>query len=122
MKFKILLWFLGRLLKKASKKNPDFQKKIQDKNVVIQFQTKDKRIAKHYVFANNQVKSITGQHENSNLTLSFFDANYAFELLKKPKMNLFMQGIQEQKISISGDMSLVMWFMSLTKLIMPEKK
>lgn len=121
MKFKLLLWVLGKLLKRANKNNPAFKKQIENKNAVIQFQTQNQQTVRHYEFANNAIQSKTGKHAKPNLTLTFCDGNYAFDLLKKPKMTDFMQGIQQKKISIQGDMTLIMWFMGLTKLIMPKK-
>ncbi|HHY2542082.1 TPA: helicase, partial [Pseudomonas aeruginosa] len=41
MKFRLLLWMLGRLMAKASRDNPAFQKQLEGKDLVFQLHTLD---------------------------------------------------------------------------------
>ena len=44
-KFRMLLWALSLIMKKAAKKNPDFRKQLEGKNFAFQLQTADGGIA-----------------------------------------------------------------------------
>jgi hypothetical protein len=48
MKFRFLLWMLGFLMGKASRKNPAFQQQLVDKDMVFQLQTLDGKVARHF--------------------------------------------------------------------------
>ncbi|MGT9846864.1 helicase, partial [Pseudomonas aeruginosa] len=39
MKFRLLLWMLGRLMAKASRDTPAFQKQLEGKDLVFQLHT-----------------------------------------------------------------------------------
>lgn len=49
MKFRLLLWMLGRLMAKASRDNPAFQKQLEGKDLVFQLHTLDGKVARHYL-------------------------------------------------------------------------
>jgi hypothetical protein len=44
MKFRFLLWMLGRLMNKASRDNPAFQQQLLDRDMVFQLHTLDARL------------------------------------------------------------------------------
>src|SRR5690606_41872223 len=45
MKFRFLLWMLGRLMGKASRTNLDFQQQLGDKDLTFQLHTLDGKVA-----------------------------------------------------------------------------
>ena len=57
MKFRFLLWMLGRLMAKASRNNPDFQKQLGDKDLTFQLHTLDGKVARHYRVKDQRVTS-----------------------------------------------------------------
>ena len=57
MKFRFLLWMLGFLMSKASRKNPAFQQQLVDKDLVFQLQTLDGKVARHFKVKNQRITS-----------------------------------------------------------------
>lgn len=123
MKFRILLWLLGRMLKKSSQVNPELQKQLTDKDLSFSLRTFDGKVARSFNVRDERVSSQSGTVEQPAFTLGFRDAGYAFSVLTaKDKQLAFMQGIQSKDIKIEGDTRLVMWFQGLFKYIKPRKK
>ncbi|MCJ8168186.1 helicase [Atopomonas sediminilitoris] len=122
MKFRFLLWMLGRMMAKASKTNPAFQKQLEGQDMVFQLHTLDGKVARHFVVKNQQVSSHRGTHPQPAFALGFRDGAYAFATMTaKNKQLAFMQGVQNKDIQIQGNPGLVMWFQGLTKHLMPKK-
>lgn len=123
MKFRILLWLLGRMLRKASHNNADLQKKLEGKELGFSLITLDGQVARSFQVSQQRIASRTGTIDNPAFTLGFRDAAYGYQVMTaKNKQLAFMQGIQEQNIKIEGDPALVLWFQGLLKHIMPKKK
>ncbi len=123
MKFRFLLWMLGRLMAKASRQNPAFQEQLAGKDLVFQLHTLDGKLARHYIVKDQRVVSKRGKAENPAFALGFKDAAYGFATMTaKNKQLAFMQGIQNKDIQIQGNPMLVMWFQGLMKHLMPKKK
>lgn len=123
MKFRFLLWMLGRLMSKASRTNPDFQKKLGDKALTFQLHTLDGKVARHYVVKDQRVTHQAGPASEPAFAIGFKDSAYGFATMNaKNKQLAFMQGIQDKNIQIQGNPALVMWFQGLTKYLKPRKR
>jgi len=124
MKFWIMLLILGWRMSWLSRHNEGFQKQLDGKDFVLQFRTTDGGIGRHYHVANGRVIASPGIHQKPSMTLAFKDAGYAFETImaagKDPAV--FMKGMQAQDIKTDGDVSLMMWFMGISKYLPPKKK
>lgn len=122
MKFRFLLWVLGRMMKKASKNNSAFQQQLEGKDLSFQLHTLDGKVARHFIVANNRLESRSGVAVDPTFSIGFKDAAFGFATLQaKNKALAFMQGIQDKNIQIQGDTKLVMWFQGLMKHLMPKK-
>ena len=123
MKFRFLLWMLGRLMAKASRENPEFQQQLAGKDLVFQLHTLDGRIARHFIVRDQRVVSKRGTTSAPAFAIGFKDGAYGFATMSaKNKQLAFMQGIQNKDIQIQGNPALVMWFQGLTKYLVPKKK
>ncbi len=60
MKFRFLLWMLGRLMNKASHTNPEFQQQLAEKDLVFQLHTLDGRVARHFIVKDQRITSKRG--------------------------------------------------------------
>ncbi len=124
MKFRLLLWMLGRLMAKASRENPAFQKQLEGKDLVFQLHTLDGKVARHYLVKDLKVSS-QPRHppQQPAFALGFKDGAYGFAAMtsKNPQL-AFMQGIQNKDIQIQGNPALVIWFQGLVKYLKPKKK
>jgi len=123
MKFRFLLWALGLLMARASRKNPDFQQQLADKALVFQLQTLDGKVARHFIVKDQRISSRSGTYPEPAFAIVFKDAAYGFATLQaKNKQLAFMTGIQDKSIQIKGNPALVMWFQGLMKYLKPRKK
>ena len=123
MKFRFLLWMLGRLMAKASRDNPDFQQQLAGKDLTFQLHTLDGKIARHFIVKDQRIQSKRGPAREPAFSLGFKDGAYGFATMTaKNKQLAFMQGIQNKDIQIQGNPALVMWFQGLTKYLVPKKK
>lgn len=123
MKFRLLLWALGLLMARASRKNPAFEQQLAGKDLTFQLQTADAKVARHFIVKDQRVSSRSGTVAEPAFAIVFKDAGYGFATLQaKNKQLAFMQGIQDKHIQITGNTGLVMWFQGLMKYLMPRKK
>ena len=123
MKFRFLLWELGLLMARASRKNPAFQQQLADKALVFQLQTLDGKVARHFIVNDQRISSRSGTYPEPAFAIVFKDAAYGFATLQaKNKQLAFMTGIQDKSIQIKGNPALVMWFQGLMKYLKPRKK
>lgn len=123
MKFRFLLWMLGRLMAKASRTNPDFQQQLVGKDMVFQLHTLDGKVSRQYIIKDQRITSRAGKAGEPAFAIGFKDAPYGFATMNaKNKQLAFMQGIQNKDIQIQGNPALVIWFQGLFKYIMPKKK
>ncbi|SFI08218.1 hypothetical protein SAMN05216206_1361 [Pseudomonas guineae] len=123
MKFRFLLWMLGRLMAKASRENPAFQQQLIDRDMTFQLHTLDGKVARHFIVKDQRITSKRGSAAEPAFALGFKDAAYGFATMSaKNKQLAFMQGIQNKDIQIQGNPALVIWFQGLTKYLMPKKK
>lgn len=123
MKFRFLLWALGLLMARASRKNPAFQQQLADKALVFQLQTLDGKVARHFIVKDQRISSQSGVYPEPAFAIAFKDAAYGFATLQaKNKQLAFMTGIQDKSIQIKGNPALVMWFQGLMKYLKPRKK
>jgi hypothetical protein len=123
MKFRFLLWALGLLMARASRKNPAFEQQLAGKDLVFQLQTLDGSVARHFTVKDQRISSRSGTVAEPAFAIVFKDAGYGFATLQaKNKQLAFMQGIQDKHIQITGNTGLVMWFQGLMKYLLPRKK
>ncbi len=123
MKFRFLLWMMGRMLAKASKTNPAMQKQLEGQDMVFMLHTLDGKVARHFVVKNLRITSHGGSHPQPAFSLGFRDSAYGFATMTaKNKQLAFMQGVQNKDIQIQGNPGLVLWFQGLTKYLAPKKK
>ncbi|RAU48612.1 MULTISPECIES: helicase [unclassified Pseudomonas] len=123
MKFRFLLWMLGLMMARASRRNPAFQQQLAGKDLTFQLQTRDGKVSRHFVIRDQRVTSQSGAVASPAFAISFRDAAYGFATLQaKNKQLAFMHGIQEKDIQVTGNTGLVMWFQGLTKYLKPRKK
>lgn len=123
MKFRFLLWMLGRLMAKASRDNPAFREQLEGRDLVFQLHTLDGKVARHFIVENQRIASKRGLASAPAFAIGFKDGAYGYATLTAQNKQLaFMQGIQNKDIQIQGNPALVIWFQGLTKYLRPRKR
>jgi len=126
MRFKIVLWVLGFLMERASKKNPRFQKKLEGMDLTLEVSSED-GTAFHYIVKDQRVLSYPGRasaptflsrvHEPT-MAIKFKNSKTGFKTFtSKDKQFAMMSGIQNKNISIEGNPLYLGWFQGLANLI-----
>lgn len=112
MKFKILLYILGKKLIKKAGKDADFKKKVSEKNCVVQIKTADNSKGRYYTFSNGTITATGGIAENPAVSLTWKDAATAFEAMKSGKT---MEALQNGTLKLEGDGATALWFAGIAK-------
>jgi len=119
IKFHLLLWLMGRMMKKAAKTKPEFSKQLEGQDFVFQIQTEDKKTVRHFVVKDGKIRSKGKAHPAPAFTISFVTAHKGLKIMTAKDRNAFMRGIQEKDILLSGDLTKLMWFQGITKHLKP---
>ena len=124
MRFWLVMLLLGWRMRWLAWRNPDFRRKLEGRDMVMQWCTMKGAPARWYHFLHGKVISRPGMHQNPSVSVRFESAPYAFETLRQAGRNkmVFMEGMGKGRIRIDGDPGELMWFMSLMKYIAPRKK
>ena len=122
--FWFILVVLGLRLRWLAWRNPGFRKQLENRDVIMQWRTREGSPARWYHFLPGKVRVGQGLHPSPSVGLEFEDSEYAVQTLKEASKNqaVFMAGMQQGKIKITGDPGHLMWFMTLLKFIAPAKK
>ncbi len=118
MKFALLLWALSWKMYQKSKTKASVREHIGDKHIVFQLQTESGWLCRNFTVANQSITSKWGQHKAPTINIIFADAAYGAQVLTSEAKRLaFMQGVQDKKIVVEGDLSLFMWYVELGSLL-----
>ncbi|MDF1764073.1 MAG: helicase [Oleibacter sp.] len=115
MKFRLMLWLLAVLMKRAARKNSDFRDRLAEEDVTFQIQTNDMSVVRSFSICAGKVTSHGHSIANPTFTIGFVDAATATNIISSQDGNAFMSGIQNKTITVQGDLSKVLWFQGLIK-------
>lgn len=121
MKFRMLLWYMARRMEMLSRTHPEFIAKLHGRDFVIQVAT-DEGAHRFFRVQHNRVTSRNTVHAKPDLDLHFATNEVAFRLLTTGDANSFMAAMQQQEVKVTGDYSLLMWFMSIGKYLRPNRR
>lgn len=104
MKLKLMLWVLGWLLGRALRRNPRFRELLGEmRGLDWGVATEDLSIARHYRMSPRGIEHGRGLPVDLDLELRFADAATAFEVLRKPTQQAFLDGMMEGRVRLVGD-------------------
>ena len=115
MKFKLILFILGRRLVKGAGKKPEFKQKISGKNCTVQIKTADNSRGRYYTFNNGSVTSTKGIAANPTVALVFKDAATGASVLASKDPNAKMEAIKSGSLKFEGDGATALWFADAAK-------
>ncbi|WP_110650497.1 hypothetical protein [Salinicola peritrichatus] len=104
MKLKLMLWWLGVMLKRARSRKAAFREALErlqrfDWGVA----TEDLSIARHYRMTPQTIESHKGLPLDLALELRFRDADSAVQFLRKPSQRAFREGLFDGRLRLVGD-------------------
>ncbi len=115
MKFQILLFILGRKLRKKAKTDPEFKKKLAEKNCTVQIKTADNSRGRFFTFTNGDVITEKGIAPKADVSLVWKDAKNGFEVLSSGNQQRNMQALQNGELKLEGDGTTALWFVDKAK-------
>lgn len=122
LRFKVLLWLLTKLLRRATSNNPECAKYVRGKNLAFQIRTRA-GAGRYFTVQNGTVRSTAGLGPAPQFTMTFSDAAKGFAILSaKDSKDAFLTALRTQDLALSGDFVEVMWFQRLTEFLQPPKK
>lgn len=121
LKFKFLLWMLGRLIKRAIRTNPKAAAYVADENLTFQIRTAG-GIGRHFRIAKGRISSAAGILPGATFTMTFAHPEAGFRILSaKDSQDAFLQGLHDKELVLSGNFVKVLWFQGLTNFLPPAK-
>ena len=118
MKFTILLFALGQILKIASITSKAFKWYIRKTDARILIKTQDGRRARLFIFKKGKVSSMAGNHKPFDAALVFKDAASGFSVLTSKRSDASFNAAAEGKLKVEGMSFFAQWFEDGTKLIL----
>src|SRR5262249_53726984 len=111
MTLPLILFGVAQLLKRASKRHPHFNRRVQEHNFVAQIMTRDESIGRWFRFKDDIITSHAGLHERPHITLVFKTAKTDVSLLMPPINWLDQINAQKDFVpTIEGLEHLANWF------------
>lgn len=117
-KFLVLLGALSWKMYRKSCTDARVQAHLGDKCIVFQIQTQSGRICRHFLVSKQRIYSHWGAHLAPDLVIGFADAVVGVRTMTANGKRLaFMQGVQNQEITLQGDFSLFAWYVELGSML-----
>lgn len=121
LRFKLLLWGLDKLLKRAIRKDPGAAAYVTGKDLTFLIRTVG-GIGRHYHICGGSITSAAGLACEPAFTMAFANPDAGFRILSaKDSQQAFLQGLHDGELVLSGDFVAVMWFQGLTAFLQPPK-
>ena len=118
MRFTLLLFVLGRILKIASITSKPFKRYIGNTTARILIKTADGGRSRLFAFDKGKVSSFPGNHDRFDAALVFKDAASGFAVMTSKKPDASFNAAAEGRLSIEGMALYAQWFEDATKLIL----
>lgn len=121
MKLKMLLWYMARRMELLARTHPEFIARLHGRDFTLQISS-DEGTARFFRIRHNRVVSRNAAHGTPSMTMHFVNDDTGFALLSSASSESFMQAMQSGDVKISGDFSLLMWFMSIAPFMRPHRR
>jgi hypothetical protein len=123
MKFSLLLFILYIKLKRAAKKNPEFQEYIKKEKTKVLIKTADGKRGRMFIFDNGKFSSITGGNQQQfDVAMVWKDADTAFKVMASEDLNESMEASYDGRVVFEGDTLQALWFTGATTFLTGKKK
>lgn len=104
MKFKLTLWLLSFMLKRALRRKPRFREQLERmRGLDWGIATEDLTVARYYRMTPKGITSGKGLPVDLDLELRFRDQDAAMRILKKPTQQAFLDGMLNGEVRLVGD-------------------
>jgi hypothetical protein len=118
MKFSLLLFGLGYLLKSKSKDGTPLKDKLREKNMTMLIKTQKGDRARHYVIKDGVVTSKGGLCPSPDVALVWKDAETGFNVMTSRDKDAPIKALGDGRLKLEGNAELALWFMGTVAVMM----
>jgi hypothetical protein len=118
MRFGLLLWILGVILKVASRTNAGFKRYIKKAGVRVLVKTQDGKWGRLFVFDRGRVRSARGDTRDFDVALVWSDARTAYSAMTDKRSDAFFNAAADGKLRVEGMSVYAQWFETGMKLVL----
>lgn len=121
MKLKMLLWYMARRMELLARTHPEFIARLHGRDFTLQISSAE-GTQRFFHIHHNRVVSRNAAHGTPSMTLHFASDDIGFALLSGTDKSAFMTAMQTGDLKVTGDFSLLMWFMSIAPYMRPQRR
>ena len=118
MRFTLLLFALGQILKVAAITSRPFKHYIRNTDARVLIKTADNRRGRLFVFNKGKVSTRPGNHDVFDVALVFSDPATGFAVLTSKKKDASFNAAAEGKLKVAGMSFFAQWFEDGTNIIL----
>ena len=118
MRFTLLLFILGQVLKLASILSRPYKWYIRNTAVKVLIKTRDNQRARLFLFDKGKVSSLPGNHDDFDVALVFRDAATGFSVLTSRRKDASFIAAAKGNLKVEGMSFFAQWFEDGTKLLL----
>ena len=94
MRFRFLLWQLGRQLASASRRDGEFRRHLYEHQLIFQLRSRDGRVARHFLVADQRILPLAGSCPFADLDVVFSDDRWGCRALNpRSRHQAFFEGV-----------------------------
>ena len=120
LKLRFLLWFIAQRMLKAHKTSTEFRDTIQRNQFVIQISGPGSLSTRHFEIDTARINTRATVHPAPDLKIHFHDPEDGVQLLVRGGQTAFMYAVQEGKVVLEGDISILFWFSTISRWLKPK--
>jgi trimethylamine-N-oxide reductase (cytochrome c) len=112
-------WYLLAVkLRRTAARHESFRRRLQEKNLTVQFRLKDHSLGRHYLLKNGAISSRSGILPEADVNIIFTNARGALEILLPPRDQLLLiNAMKNFQIALTGPEELTSWWMETMSLM-----
>ena len=110
MKLSILLLGLYQVMKYKARRHASFRNRLREKDFIAQIKVKDNSVGRYLRFNHGKITSKSGVHSRPDVSLIYYNADIALELLTPPINHLRqINAMKNFGLEVEGPDELVQW-------------
>jgi hypothetical protein len=111
LKFRLLLFILGKKMKRAAKNSDVFRSFIRGKNIRVVMKTADGSWGKAFIIQDGRVW-MSADIDNADVAFVWCDGNTAFNVLSSGDDEAIIAAMTEKKLQSEGNYKEFIWFLT----------
>jgi molybdopterin guanine dinucleotide-containing S/N-oxide reductase-like protein len=117
--FSLLLWGVKIMLSFTAWRYLFFRERLKEKNLTVLIKLKDNSQGRHFILKDGCVTSMSGMHDNPDVTIVFGSIRVALDMLLPPRDQLAtINAMKSFQLGLIGPEELSLWWMETLSLML----